>query len=421
MDRLAKNKAIKEAGIATRLRHKGMSCKTFRCKIVHDHLTKTQKQVLPMMFVESKRLYNYILGESQESGTIPKTGDYKNYYDISYYNKDKKRVPYRIQYIGSSVISDIITSLHDSLKGLSVTKRRGRKVGALKFKTECNSIRLRQYGMTHKIINDHKIRIQGLGTVRVRGLNQLKKYNHIEITNAHLLYDGSDYFVSITCFVNKQEAAFRPDKDIVGIDLGCSSTVVLSNGTKMDVSIEESERLNGLQRRLQTQTKRSNNWYKTRRAIRKEYNRMNNKKNDISNKIVHMLKSNYRTIVIQDDQIQEWKENPLQSRTIQHSVLGRIKTKLKNYEGTVVLDQWFPTTQFCPVCGSKNKLSLSQRTYKCDCGYSRDRDIHAANNMVWFYKEYIQLVRAVHTQSVGTPDLAPRSMISYKEFIEHFL
>lgn len=114
---------------------------------------------------------------------------------------------------------------------------------------------------------------------------------------------------------------------------------------------------------------------------------------------------------MQDDQISEWKENPNLSRTIQHSILGRIKTRLKNYEGTVVLDQWFPTTQFCPSCGSKNKMPLSRRTYKCPCGYSQDRDIHATNNMVWFFEEY--------KRSVGTPDLKPRSVISYKKFTEH--
>ena len=409
-----KNKAIREAGAATRLRHKGMSCKTFRCKINFNHLTASQRQALPMFFIESKRLYNYILGEAKDTGYFPKTGDYKNYYDISYYNKDKRKISYHIQYIGSSVISDIITSLHDSLKGLSITKRRGRKVGPLNFKSECNSVRLRQYGITHKIVGNNKILVQGLGRLRVRGLDQLKRYDNIEIANANLLYDGSDYFISLTCFVDKQETILNSKKDIVGIDLGCSDTIVLSDGTKMDVSIGESERLKGLQARLASQVKRSNNWYKTLRLIRKEYNRMTNRKNDAANKIVHELKSNYRTIVMQDDPISEWKEDPNLSRTIQHSILGRIKTRLKNYEGTVVLDQWFPTTIFCPSCGSTNKMPLSRRTYKCPCGYSQDRDIHAANNMIWFFEEY--------KRSVGTLDLKPRSVISYdsyKKLIEH--
>ena len=68
----------------------------------------------------------------------------------------------------------------------------------------------------------------------------------------------------------------------------------------MKISIEESERLKGLQAKLSKQIKRSNNWYKTRSKIRKEYNKMNNRKNDISNKIVNCLLQN-ETVVIQDD------------------------------------------------------------------------------------------------------------------------
>ncbi|NJL70447.1 MAG: transposase, partial [Candidatus Competibacteraceae bacterium] len=38
------------------------------------------------------------------------------------------------------------------------------------------------------------------------------------------------------------------------------------------------------------------------------------------------------------------------------------------------VDRFFPSTQLCPSCGQKNKLSLSDRMYVCDCGFVRDRD-----------------------------------------------
>ena len=165
----------------------------------------------------------------------------------------------------------------------------------------------------------------------------------------------------------------------------------------MKISIEESERLKGLQAKLSKQIKCSNNWYKTRSKIRKEYNRMNNRKNDISNKIVNRLLQN-EIVVIQDDQISEWYENELMSKMIQNSILGRIKSRLKKADNVVLLDQWFPTTKHCFQCGNDLEISLSQRTYKCDCGFEIDRDIHAALNMIEYYKQYKKL------QSVGTTD-----------------
>lgn len=50
-----------------------------------------------------------------------------------------------------------------------------------------------------------------------------------------------------------------------------------------------------------------------------------------------------------------------------------------------VLDRSVPTTQQCPNCGALNKHSLDKRMYSCPCGYSMDRDIHAANNMIQLY------------------------------------
>ena len=401
MNQQEKNKAISNAISATRSKRKGQTCKVFRFKIDKSSLNKEQKESIKMFFVEAKRIYNYILGSKLDPYSIT----YKNLKNISYLDKDKNTIPYSLQYVGSSVTDDIITIMKDSIKGLSASKKNGNKIGGLKFKSECNSIRLRQYGITHSI-RGNKFKIQGIKKpIRVNGLKQLNQYNNIDYTVANLLYDGYDYFISLTCFTNKENKI--RNNNIIGIDLGCTSTITTSDGEKMKISIEESERLKGLQARLATQTKRSNNWYKTVSKIRKEYNRMCNKKNDISNKIVNKLSYN-GTIVIQDDQINEWHENEQLSKTVQHSILGRIKTKLKKMDNVIVLDQWFPTTKHCFECGSNVDLTLSDRTFICPvCGVITDRDIHAANNMIDFYNKI---------KSAGTVDLKPGRKVVYNKY-----
>ena len=133
---------------------------------------------------------------------------------------------------------------------------------------------------------------------------------------------------------------------------------------------------------------------------------MNNKKNDISNKIIHKLTSSYGNIVIQNDQISEWKDD-IKSKTIQHSILGLLKSKLLQNHNVIILDQWFPTTKYCPSSKKINSIELSDRVYKCECGYEYDRDIHAAKNMVDFYINY---------KSVGTPDSMPIKKVSYSDY-----
>ena len=62
--------------------------------------------------------------------------------------------------------------------------------------------------------------------------------------------------------------------------------------------------------------------------------------------------------------------------------MGLIKVKLKKLDNVIVLDKYIPTTKWCPCCHKMNELSLNDRTYRCKCGYSQDRDIHAAQNML---------------------------------------
>ena len=47
-----------------------------------------------------------------------------------------------------------------------------------------------------------------------------------------------------------------------------------------------------------------------------------------------------------------------------------------------MIDKYIPTTKWCPRCHKLNELSLNDRTYKCECGYQEDRDVHSAMNML---------------------------------------
>jgi len=111
------------------------------------------------------------------------------------------------------------------------------------------------------------------------------------------------------------------------------------------------------------------------------YEKISNIKKDKVNKLVSYLKGKYGEIFIQDEQIANWHKG-LFGKQVQHSALGAIKSKLKSLESTFVLDKWQPTTKLCPNCGLLNKVLLSGRVYTCICGYSQDRDIHSAKNIL---------------------------------------
>ena len=68
--------------------------------------------------------------------------------------------------------------------------------------------------------------------------------------------------------------------------------------------------------------------------------------------------------------------------------MGRVKAKLvelQKVNRTFEISKWSPSTKLCPCCGSLNTgITLSDRIYRCDCGYQFDRDVHAAKNVKLF-------------------------------------
>ena len=403
---LERNKLIGENGLKTRMKRVKQTCKTFRFKIDYDNLNQQQKEHIKMLFVEAKWIYNYLISQDDIYSF-----DYKNLDQVTHKDKYKNDIVSDIKYVRSSVKQELIAQIINQIKGLSKLKKRGHNVGKLKFKSEFNSIKLKQYNVTHSI-RGNKFKIQGIkDPIRVRGLNQLSKHKNIDYTTANLLYNGINYYIALTCFIDKENIEKQYKNNIVGIDMGVSTSLTLSDSTKYDISIEESDRLKKLQVKLVSKQKGSNNRYKLIKKIRKEYIHINNKKNDISNKIVHSILNDNKIIVIQDEQISKWKQDGISGSKIQHSILGRIKHKLSMCDRTVILDKWFPTTKYCSNCRSKVELELKDRIFECPkCKTKEDRDIHAANNMIYFYLSNIN--------APGTDVNMPvNNKISYKEFV----
>ena len=170
-----RNRLIGENGKKTRIKRMSQVCKTFKFKVDYDNLNAKQKECFKMMFVESKWIYNYLLSQDDIYSF-----DYKNLTKVIHKDKYKNDIESVIWYVGSSVKQELISQIVNEIKSLAKLKKRGHKVGKLKFKSEFNSIRLKQYGITHSI-RGKKFKIQGIkDPIRVLGIRQLDKYEDID-------------------------------------------------------------------------------------------------------------------------------------------------------------------------------------------------------------------------------------------------
>lgn len=368
-----KSQQIKNSLAQTREKRKSQTCKVFELKLVDNQLNKLQKEFLKRIFLESKWLYNDILACNDL-----KTYDTKKN-QVEVLNKDKEKETRDLKLLGSQIKQEILQRTWNSIKSLSSKKKRGKtkEVGKLKFKSQINSIPLKQYGITYNF-NNKKLKIQKCKKdFVIKGLEQIPE--HADFANANLIRKASGYYLKITCFIPKEEKELP--KEIVGIDFGIKDDLVLSNGIKLKTKFPITKKIKREHRKLSRKKKRSRNYWKQKNKVALEYEKLSNKKKDTKNKIVSYLKNNYFHIAIQNENIKGWHSG-LFGKQVQQSILGGIISELKKLPQTLIVDRFFPSTKLCPECATLNKITLADRTYICECGYTQDRDIHSAKNIL---------------------------------------
>jgi transposase len=367
-----KKRKIRETLQLTREKRKSQVVKVYTLKVDESHLNILQKQWIHRIFLEAKWFYNYAIGRDDLFSLDLKI---KN---VLVKNRDGTDEWRKLELLSSQMKLGLYSRIINSIKGLSILKKKGFQVGRVKHTRNIDSIPLPQFKNTWNIQHG-RIRIQGLKkTLPVSGLDQIPE--EAEFANAILFKKASGYYLHVTTYLPKQERV-KTGKD-VGLDFGIKDSIVTSDGEKFNVKIPESEKLKNLQRRFSKKAKGSKQRRKVNLKIRKEYEKITNQKKDKVNKIVSHLVKNYDTIYIQDEMIKQWQSG-LFGKQVQNSALGAIKARLKSLESVRVISRSFPTTKMCYNCGTINPISLSERVYRCDCcGLEEDRDIKAAKTIL---------------------------------------
>ena len=365
-------------------RHSKMACKTIQCKIIDNKLSIEKRNYLYRLFLETKWFYNDIIRYGKTENIF--NYDYKNQI-VLIKNRIGEYEGRHLFHLTAQMRQAIVQKTFSNIKALATKKKRGKleEVGALKFKTSVNAIPLNQFETTYKIINNKYIRFQSFNkNFRVYGLLQIPK--NAEVCNATLVRKATGYYVYITFYCLKEYK--EKTKDYIGLDFGLKNNITDSKGNEYSWNFEETEKLKRFQRLFAKTKKGTKKYYLLKRQINKEYEKISNRKEDIANKFVNKLKD-YKNVIIQDENLQAWHSSSMKGwgKKIQESILGRIKSKIKMLETSVIIDKFFPSTQLCPVCKNKTKQNLQTEKniyYTCNhCGYTQLRDYHSAINILF--------------------------------------
>jgi putative transposase len=280
----------------------------------------------------------------------------------------------------------MVKSVHSELKALHTKKEKGEKVGALKYRSYCNSVNLKQYGITYSIDFVHnRVKIQGIKKpLYVRGLKQIP--SEAEYANAKLVRKADGIYIYVTCYTKRETPVYTGH--VEGVDFGIGHNLTMTDGSTIDISIPESKGTKLAAKRVNkgykhNGGKKTRNHWRRSHKLRAAYKKDKQRRYDAANKAYHQLVYNNDLIAIQDEMIHNWHKG-LFGRKIQYSAMGSVKAKLKHNSKVRVVDRSYPSTQICPRCGMLTKHPLIKRDYDCKyCGYHHDsRDQKAANSIL---------------------------------------
>ena len=248
----------------------------------------------------------------------------------------------------------------------------------------------------------HRINIPSLGWVRMKekGYVPTTKDGYV-IKSGHVSIKADRYYVSVLIEIPNNKIA-NHSKEGIGIDLGLKDFAIVSNG-KTYKNINKSAKLKKLEKQLIREQRSLSRKYEnlkkgesTQRAniqkqklkVQKLHHKIDNIRTDYINKtIAEIVKTKPSYITIEDLNVSGMMKNKHLSKAVASQKFYEFRTKLqaKCKESGIelrVVDRWYPSSKTCHCCGAIRKdLKLSDRIFRCDCGYIEDRDFNAALNL----------------------------------------
>ena len=260
----------------------------------------------------------------------------------------------------------------------------------------------------------HKVKIPTLGWVR------LKEFGYIPVNSivksGTVSQKADRYYVSI--LVKERDIKIsnsnigikisNTNNEGVGIDLGIKYFAICSNGNKFK-NINKTSTVKKVEKTLKREQRKLSRKYESLKIrnkniregratsqniqkqivkVQKLHQRLRNIRTDYLNKTVFsIVKQKPSYITIEDLAVSNMMKNKHLSKAISSQKFFEFKTKLmskckQNNIELRIVDRFYPSSKTCSNCGKiKKDLKLSDRIYKCDCGFTIDRDLNASINL----------------------------------------
>ncbi|WP_313596651.1 IS200/IS605 family element RNA-guided endonuclease TnpB [Psychrobacter sanguinis] len=267
-------------------------------------------------------------------------------------------------------------------------------------------------------VTNNTVKLPKIGHIRAKfpsRLNGLIKSATVSKT------PSGKYYVSV--LVETVVNELPKTKSNIGIDLGLTDFVVLSDGTKvanpkflskLEQKLAREQKILAKRREVakaqQRKLSESSNYQKQRLKVAKVYEKITNTRKDFLHKLSFNLIKNHDVIAIEDLNVKGMVKNRKLAKAISDSSWSSFVTmliyKAEWYGKQVVkIDRWYPSSKTCSNCDHlliKAELPLSVRNWICpSCSQQNNRDLNASINIL---NQGLLLVK--QSKTVGATGLA---------------
>ena len=349
--------------------------RTYKCRV---KLSSAGHERLGEIFSMSAELYN--AGLESRIDCYRKTGESRSLYD-----QYKELVQVRAELpefeaVSSIVFRGVLSRLDKAYKrffkhGGFPRWKSWRRWRTIEINDQC-------WRMLKKQGDKLVLKIKGLPRIEVRPSRELPPNNllkAIRITRKPLRTE-----VCLSYDLPTPET--KPVANPVGIDMGVSKRLTLSNGETVEKREIDRKKLIRLQRSVSRKVKGSNNRRKAVSLLAKEWQRLTDKERDYLHRLTAEIARMYDFIAVEKLKTKNMLRNRNLARSISEQAWGKFITLLneKAESAGVKMAEVDPggTSQECLNCGATVKKSLSVRVHRCSCGYEADRDVNAAINIL---------------------------------------
>ena len=252
------------------------------------------------------------------------------------------------------------------------------------------------------ICERHRIKIPTLGWVRLKEKGYIPTTKDgWKVRSGTLSVKAGRYYVSALVEMPDPQRISSNNRGI-GIDLGVKDFAVISDGT-IYKNINKSARIRRLEKQLRREQRCLSRKYenlkkgesthrvniqKQRLKVQRLHQRLDNIRTDYINKtIAEIVKTKPSYNTIEELNVSGMMKNRHLSKAIasQKFYEFRAKLKIKCDDSGIelrIVDRFYPSSKRCYCCGQiKKDLKLSDRIYRCACGYVEDRDLNASKNL----------------------------------------